>query len=635
MTALREPKVGHTLAAVLSVVIPVDTGRALGFASNHSPLWGRPEQVSVAMGITKKDLDQAFAHHKDTLGGSKEQYFALLYLMREFGKTVEHLAHHVAFGDENTFGLSAFHVDVNRRNLYLFQLQWSQQHQTFREPLRKLAQDGMDHIFGSQTEPAGRLLSELRSRLHEDQAVIDRVLVHLVFNGSPEDADQSAALDALREDLESKKYLVDRYFGRDVDLAFNIISNETRARAGSPTRTTHRYDIAMPACITSTTEEDTQLHVGFVALLDLYKMHQEMGQRLFERNIRAGLDPDGSVNKKIRDALNEIAVGKAPAASFVFNHNGVTIAAQELAIEGQRAKLAEPRVLNGAQTITSTARFLQSLGTDGESREQLDRLAGVHVLAKIVSQASEPFITAVTINTNRQNPVDPANLRASDRMQLELQDKFRSELDGIFYERQERAFDSISEEDLADQGFDQSQTQAIEIKRLARTLLAAQGEVDRMSRLNDMFEIESQYRACFSDRYLQSDSRRILLAYKVQFRLNAVVRAIEEQGESYAFVRRAKNAVWALLIQGVLNHPRLAVFIEKFGATLTRESELKEELLAIGSAKIRLILRDAVQEPKYREQLLAEKYSFFRTKAFYLHAMEIASERYGWSRERL
>ena len=36
----------------------------------------------------------------------------------------------------------------------------------------------------------------------------------------------------------------------------------------------------------------------------------------------------------------------------------------------------------------------------------------------------------MTINTNRQNPVEPANLRASDPIQLELQDKFRDELNG-------------------------------------------------------------------------------------------------------------------------------------------------------------------------------------------------------------
>ena len=153
------------------------------------------------MGITKHDLDQAFAQHKAQYAGGREDYFALLYMAREFEKIPEQLANHVAFGEDVPEGINAFHVDANRRNLYLFQFQWSGQHQAFKEPLRRLAREGMERIFGLVPEVPGRLLAELRDRLHEDQAVIDKVLVHFVYNGDPTDADQSAALDALREDL--------------------------------------------------------------------------------------------------------------------------------------------------------------------------------------------------------------------------------------------------------------------------------------------------------------------------------------------------------------------------------------------------------------------------------------------------
>ena len=269
-------------------------------------------------------------------------------------------------------------------------------------------------------------------------------------------------------------------------------------------------------------ETGEQLHVGFIGVLDLYTMFREMGQRLFERNIRAGLDPNGRINKKIQAAFADIVEGKAPASAFVFNHNGITIAAEQLEIKGQRAHITEPRVLNGVQTIISLAKFIESY--DIEKEEYGSRLDAARVLAKIVTQAAQPFITAVTINTNRQNPVEPANLRASDPVQLELQDKFRDELNGLLYERQEKLFASLSEEEMIEQGFDPTQRRAIEIKRLAKTFLAAQGEVDRMSRLNDMFETESQYRACFAQKYLKTDARRILLAYKIQFRLRKVAR---------------------------------------------------------------------------------------------------------------
>jgi hypothetical protein len=118
--------------------------------------------------------------------------------------------------------------------------------------------------------------------------------------------------------------------------------------------------LALPQVIASETETGEQLHVGFVGVLDLYKMFREMGQRLFERNIRAGLDPDGPINKKIRAALADVVEGRAPASAFVFNHNGITIAAEQLEIKGERAHITEPRVLNGAETITSLAKFIES-----------------------------------------------------------------------------------------------------------------------------------------------------------------------------------------------------------------------------------------------------------------------------------
>jgi len=100
------------------------------------------------MGITDHDLEQAYAQHRAHYGGSKEDYFGLLYLTREFDKSAEQLVRHIAFGKDATEGINAFHVDVNRRNLYLFQFQWSKQYQAFREPLRRLAREGMERIFG-------------------------------------------------------------------------------------------------------------------------------------------------------------------------------------------------------------------------------------------------------------------------------------------------------------------------------------------------------------------------------------------------------------------------------------------------------------------------------------------------------
>ena len=44
------------------------------------------------MRITRKDLDKAHAQYSARYGGKKEDYFALLYLTREFDKSPDQVA---------------------------------------------------------------------------------------------------------------------------------------------------------------------------------------------------------------------------------------------------------------------------------------------------------------------------------------------------------------------------------------------------------------------------------------------------------------------------------------------------------------------------------------------------------------
>ncbi|WP_437681703.1 AIPR family protein [Sorangium sp. So ce131] len=587
------------------------------------------------MGVTKQALEQAFVDLRGKYGGVKEDYFALLYLAEEVGKPPDRVAHQVAFGN-NDFGIDAYHFDRERRNLYLYQFKWSEDYQLFKGSLARLAGAGMDRVFGNphQVNDQNEMLLQLKMCLHENQAIVDRVLIYFVFNGDPEKAEGSAVLTAMREDLEKKKYLVDNYFsGRDVTLSFQFLSNETRRKRPQVIKKTHRYTIDFPSFVEAQAEDGQLMHVGFVSLLDLHTMHTEMGQRLFEKNIRAGLEGERPVNRSIRAALERIIKGDTLPSEFVFNHNGVALYAERFEPDGGRATITEPRVLNGAQTITSIERFFDENEKNRLLAQHRDRLGLVRVLAKVVSRCDEDFVTTVTINTNRQNAVEPWNLRASDRIQLEFQDKFRDEL-SIFYERQENAFEALTDEDLHEMGIDQYK--AIKIRPLAQTFLAAQGEIDRMSRLPEVFEQEQLYRAAFKESYLRTDARRILLAYKIHFRLGRIIREIVEKGASkYAYLGRARNLVWALLIQAILNDSKNDRLMENYGTRLVAEADFVEHLRTLASTRVRLIFSEAFKEQRYQELIADEKYSFLRTKATFQRCMEAADDKYGWKKQPL
>lgn len=588
------------------------------------------------MEITKRELEQSFAEYGDKFGGRLEDYFALLYMAREFSHSPDDIYQQVAFGG-NDYGIDAFYVDVNRRNLYLYQFKWSEDHRLFSASFERLIAKGMDRVFGNplQDPNQNQLLLQIKSALNENKAAIDHVLVRFVFNGDPAVAEQSAVLDSLREDLESKKYLIDSYFGRQVELTFQFLSNRTRKLAGlAHIKKTYQYHIHLGETIACRTQNGEEMRIGFIPLMDLHGMYREMGTRFFERNIRAGLSPDKPPNRAMRRALANIVVEEREAPDvFSFNHNSITLAAERLEPDDDGLLVVEPRLLNGAQTLTSLAKFLK----DNEGNPALDKnehvLESIHVLAKIIWNAPNDFVTNVTVCNNKQNPISPWNLRANDYIQLQLQDKFASDLQ-VYYERQEEAFENMTDEDLEKVGVDPTQGRPIQITRLAQTFLAIQGEIDKMSRMPEVFENEKTYQDTFRQSYLHSDSRKIMLAYKIQYRLNRIIWVIMEKGQNkYFYMSKARNLVWALLIQGILNDSDLVNLCERFGTQIGMEADFTENLKKLASTRVRFIVNEAVNDNRSQEMISKEKYSFLRTKAIYYRCIDIAHKKYLWKKK--
>jgi hypothetical protein len=552
------------------------------------------------LAITDRAIDQSFSDLKGVSGGVRNDYFGLLYLMQEFGLDRDCAISQVASGG-NDYGIDGFHFDEPKRNLYLFQFKWSEAYAQFKQSFNRLTDAGMERIFGARTQDQhqNQLLLQIKSCILENEAIIDRICMHFVFNGDPAEAERSPVLDKLREDLENKKYLIDQRFGRPVTMVIEFRSARTR-KVGSAAhlRKTHTYPVKLDDTIERPGPNGETMTVGFISLSDLFTMYREMGQRFFERNIRAALPEDEAVNRPIQQSIRRIALDdNEDARTFAFNHNGVSLYVESLDRTNAHFKITEPRLLNGAQTVTTFARFIKANEGNKRLDDRQESLAKIRVLCRIITNASPEFVTTVTISNNRQNPVDPWNLHANDMIQLELQEKFRNYL-GIFYERQEAAFQNISDEALEEQGI--TQHKAIELTRLARTFLVVDGDIDKLSRFREVFEDDRIYNQVFSEKRLKADSRRIVLCYKIQFRLGRIVYDIVDKGvNKYAYVLRARNLLWALLCQAILNDPKLEDRAEKFGQSLSLEAQYTEWLSGFATTRIRFLLSDLVEDKLY------------------------------------
>lgn len=586
--------------------------------------------------VTAKDLDQAWTDHGKTYAGHKHDYFGAVYLAHKFGGDIQDHAHKVAFGG-NDYGFDGFHIDPVRRNLYLYQFKWTESHQQFKPTMDRLISAGMERIFGDpkQDPHMNPVLHQLKASLKENKALIDQVMIQFVFNGDAEQAEASKLLEAKREDLEARKYFVDQYFGRDVGFTVEFLSNKTH-KVGNQTSPdkTHIYKFPLQdGLLRQELDSGDRMFVGFVPLMQLHAMHRDMGSRLFDRNIRAGLGGDRPTNRAVRAAFRAIVDGEQSARDFAFNHNGVTLSCGHFSVEDGIATVVEPRVLNGAQTLTSLTTFLDENSKHPKLAKGATALDDARVLAKFVSTHDTKLVTRVTICNNRQNPVEPWHLRASDEIQLELEDKFRDDLK-IFYERQENAFESMQDSDLETMGIEHNK--AIEIRRLAQTFLAIQGEIDRMSRLTEVFESQKVYENTFRKTYLQADARHILVAYKIQFRLRRAIQEILEKGATkYAYLERARNLVWALLYQGLFNGYERESLCEVHGQDLKLDASFSNLLSEVASTRVRPILAEAVKYRDYAEQIAEERYTFLRSKSFFEACMDVAHKKWKWTKQPL
>jgi len=587
--------------------------------------------------ITQRQIDQTYSDLRANCGGVREDYFGLLYLEKEYTVPRDRAVNQVAFGGHD-YGIDGFHFDEQRGNLYLFQFKYSESYAQFKGSLQRLIEDGVERIFvkPNKDDAKNQLLLQLRSCLVENRKLIDQVCFRFVFTGDPEEAERSPVLDKLREDLENKRYLIDQFFGAQ-EVRVVVEFRSATGRVGSVRTPRHNASFKLPLTnlVASDGPDGEKMHIGFIRLVDLDRMHSELGSRFFDSNIRYGLGESEAVNRALTKALRQIVIDQSEHPSvFAFNHNGITLFAERIEQEGDEWILTAPRLLNGAQTVTTVSSFRAANKDNPKLAEGQPAFEAIRVLCKIITNGDQKFVTRVTINNNRQNPVEPWNLHANDMIQLELQDKFRDDI-GIYYERQENAFDQLSTEDLEEYGITE-ESKAIQMLKLTQTFLLTDGLISRLSEMRRVFEDDKVYDQVFRQARLKSDSRQILLCYKAQFRLRKLANEIAQKGQNkYWFISRARYLLWALLCQGLLNHSKIDDLSESHGTSMTVPADYTELLTILATTRVRPLLADLMQDREYSEKVQEQNLSFLRTDRAFEKSMENAYKKWHWIHKKL
>ncbi|MGQ9917725.1 MAG: AIPR family protein [Bryobacteraceae bacterium] len=400
---------------------------------------------------------------------------------------------------------------------------------------------------------------------------------------------------------------------------------------------THAHKFGLTDMVKREGPRGETILLGFVPLVHVLKCYREMGSRFLERNIRFGLGNRKYVNQVLRSAFRAVvSQGEDAASLFVFHHNGITLAAENVEKSDGELVLTEPRLLNGAQTITTFREFSDELEATAQTEAVSNALEKLMVPCKIIVGCKADFVTAVTINNNRQTPVEPWQLRANDEIQISLQDKFRRDL-GLYYERQAGAFQALDEKTKRDLGLIESK-RAIELRKLAQTFLVAEGRLSRAHHLREVFQQDEQYRQVFHEGRLKADSKSIVLCYKTHFRLRQISRMLAEEARKYEFAPKVQPLIWALLCQALLNAENLERLQENYGCDLVVQDEFVDTLSYLGRKLVKPLISDVLTEngrPVSQDEEGAEFVRNLNSDQTFRKCMKYAEARWGWRTRKL
>ena len=165
--------------------------------------------------------------------------------------------------------------------------------------------------------------------------------------------------------------------------------------------------------------------VGLVKMREYFRFIDDEGElrrNLFEANVR---DYQGAtqVNEEIGKTLTE----RWPE-EFWWLNNGITIVAGQVTQTSKTLTIEDPQIVNGLQTSREIFHYYKASNTEGDERE---------ILVRVIRPETPDSRDRVIRATNSQTTISPASLRATDKIQRDIEEYLRHF--GLFYDRRKNS----------------------------------------------------------------------------------------------------------------------------------------------------------------------------------------------------
>lgn len=177
--------------------------------------------------------------------------------------------------------------------------------------------------------------------------------------------------------------------------------------------------------------------------------NKQLQRHIFESNVR-DYQGDVEVNKDISSTLES-----ADELDFWWLNNGITILASTATIAGKIITLDNVQIVNGLQTTMEIANYFNNKGRTEDPQDKKRS-----ILIRIIVTDDPEIRDRIIKATNFQTRIPPPSLRATDKIQRNIETFFLTE--GWFYDRRRNYYKNIGK----------PSSKIIGIPLLAQTLMA-------------------------------------------------------------------------------------------------------------------------------------------------------------------
>ncbi|MBW4511972.1 MAG: AIPR family protein [Scytonematopsis contorta HA4267-MV1] len=208
--------------------------------------------------------------------------------------------------------------------------------------------------------------------------------------------------------------------------------------------------------------------------------NKELRTYIFAFNVRDYQGSNIEVNKDIKTTLESNS-----NLDFWWLNNGITILSSKASIAGKTISLDDVQIVNGLQTTNTIHRHLKDRGNE-ENPTKEERA----ILIKIVVTNDPETRDRVIKATNFQTPIPAASLKATDPIQLDIENHFLAH--EWFYDRRKNYYKNTGK----------PPDRIISIQYLAQSVIAiAYHEPDvARSRPSSLLKKESDYKRVFTQK---------------------------------------------------------------------------------------------------------------------------------------